>query len=76
MVTKKKAKPTTSELDKLQYKLRPNVYYEDVPWFRQEGVFSGTRVNRRGLIRLYAPDGAPEPRFIDVESYWVTLARD
>jgi hypothetical protein len=76
MSTNKKPKQKTSDLDRIRFKLRPNVYYEDVPWFREEGVFSGTRVNRRGTIRLYAPDGAPEPRFIDVEPYWVTLSKD
>ena len=67
---------TQSGLDKRRFKLKPNVYYEDVPWFREEGVFLGSKVNRRGTVRLYAPEGTPEPRHIDVQSYWVTPVKD
>jgi hypothetical protein len=64
-------------LDMHLYKLQPNVYYEGVPWFRDEGVFLGAVLaNQIGRVRLYAPKGAPEPRYIDVQSYWVTLAKE
>lgn len=76
MATNKRGLQTLSGTDVHMYKLSPNVYYEDVPWFREEGVFLGKRVDRRGTIRLYAPKGAQEPPYIDVQSYWVTLAKD
>jgi hypothetical protein len=58
-----------------RFKLKPNVHYEGVPWFREEGVFLGeVLVHQIGMVRLFAPEGAPEPGYIDVQSYWVTPA--
>ena len=58
-----------------QFRLEPNVSYEGVPWFRAGGVFEGEVVAKPiGMVRLYAPQGAPEPAHIDVPCYWVKPA--
>jgi hypothetical protein len=55
----------------------PNVHYDGVPWFRDEGVFMGNVVaDRVDMVRLFAPEGAPEPAYIDVPSHWVEPAKD
>jgi len=63
--------------EKRRFKLKPNVDYDGVPWFRDEGVFMGNVVaDRVGMIRLFAPEGAPGPAHIDVPSYWIESAKD
>jgi hypothetical protein len=60
-----------------RFKLKPNVHYDGVPWFQDEGVFFGeVLADTFGTVRLFAPEGAPEPRYIDVQSYWVTRSND
>ncbi len=76
MATNSQGRRASGNPDIRLFKLKPGVYYEDVPWFRKEGVFRGTRPDQRGTIRLYAPIGAPDPPYIEVQSYWVTLAKD
>ncbi len=77
MAANSRGPQTPSGADVHSFKLKPGVYYEDVPWFREEGVFQGKRLNRRSsAVRLYSPEGAPAPPYVDVQSYWVTLAKE
>jgi hypothetical protein len=63
--------------EKRRFRLKPNVHFHGVQWFRDEGVFMGKVVaDRVGMIRLLAPQGAPEPTYIDVPSYWVEPTKD
>jgi hypothetical protein len=63
--------------EKRRFRLKPNVHYDGVPWFRDEGVFMGNVVaDRVAMVRLFAPEGAPEPAYIDVPSHWVEPAKD
>ncbi len=71
----KKGPQKPSGPDVRRFKLKPNVHYDGVPWFRAEGVFLGEVLSDPiGTVRLFAPEGAPEPGYIDVPSYWVTPA--
>jgi hypothetical protein len=59
-----------------RFRLRLNVYYEGVPWFRGGAVYKGTVLTDRvGTVRLYAPEGAPEPAHVDVPCHWVIPAK-
>ncbi|NIM49314.1 MAG: hypothetical protein GTO22_08650 [Gemmatimonadales bacterium] len=60
-----------------RFTITPNVYYDGVPWFQDEGVFEGeVLADGAGTVRLYAPQGAPEPAYIDVPCYWARLVSD
>ena len=60
-----------------RFRLKPKVYIHGVPWVEDEGVFNGeVLADQVATIRLYAPEGAPEPAYIDVSSYWVTPVKD
>jgi hypothetical protein len=77
MTVDKRGPQKPSGLDVRRFKLKPNVHYEGVPWFRDEGVFLGeVLADQFGSVRLFAPEGAPEPQYIDVQSYWVTRSND
>ena len=46
-----------------------------MPWFREEEVFlEEVPSHQIGTVRLFAPEDASEPRYIEVPSYWVTPA--
>jgi hypothetical protein len=77
MTVDKRGPQKPSGPDMHRFKLKPNVHYEGVPWFRDEGVFLGeVLADQFGSVRLFAPEGAPEPRYIDVQSYWATRSND
>ena len=67
-------KPDLTE--RRQFRLKPNVHFQGVAWYQDEGVFAGeVLTDRVPTVRLFAPEGAPEPKYIDVPSHWVKPAR-
>ncbi len=47
--------------EKRRFRLKPNVHYDGVPWFRDEGVFMGNVVaDRVDMVRLFFDCSRPK----------------